>query len=383
MQRHLPVAGVQFLLGETGWQGFCEQAFPAFDEASLSFVKSLSQQLLAEAKPYPNLASLGFFLRPAAIAQQQQRLQRAISQGRGLAFHLSPSNVTTVAVYSWISSLLSGCPSVVRLNSRLSAEQEALLAVLQACLKLHPIVAQRVRFIQYQHDDSINRELSAQAKVRLLWGGDHTLALFKRYATMPDCRDLCFADRRSYAVVDLDYWHALGGQAQQLQLAGLASDVSNYQQLACSSPILILSVGSASLLASFKQQLSAALLVQQPDFPNPIEQELTLQLLAAQQADLKVEQVQAWNWLELPAKAMPPHLKPENGNLLYCHFPHAKDLAQFSFSAKPQTCVMLADEPLRQQFPQLLPADRYVRPSKALQHEWLWDGQDLLQLQGE
>ncbi|WP_084429307.1 acyl-CoA reductase [Aliagarivorans marinus] len=377
MQRHFPVTGISFLCGETSWDAFSSRPFASFDSASLAFLKELSSALMGLSKSQPNLASLGFFIRPNAVLSQKRRLAAEQSIGRGLSFHLSPSNVATVAVYSWVTSLLAGCPSIVRLSSRITDEQAILLSTLSNVLVDHPQVRDRVRFVQYPHSDELNQRFSELSANRVMWGGDKTLEVFQRYSVGEEVNDLCFADRRSYAIVDLDYWSALKENEQLSLLSGIAVDIATYGQKACSSPILVLTMGDVELVDEFFIKLSTLLSNVEPSFPNVIEQQISTQLLSLKQPELRLKRFGNWQVCELPVPILAKGVKPENGHLLHWHAQKGA-IESFGFSAAPQTCVMLCDKEDRAQLKKRSLADRFVSPGQALVHDWVWDGIDLI-----
>src|SRR5215510_7315433 len=54
----------------------------------------------AQKHRYPELASLGFFLRRSEVERQLSRLD-GLRRPYGVVFHVPPANVDTVFVYSW------------------------------------------------------------------------------------------------------------------------------------------------------------------------------------------------------------------------------------------------------------------------------------------
>src|SRR5262245_19722913 len=87
------------------------------------FLTALARRLLApsSARRFPELASLGFFLRRGEVEKLLDSAQPAMGQlrfPRGLVFHVPPANVDTIFVYSWALSALAGNANVVRISSR-------------------------------------------------------------------------------------------------------------------------------------------------------------------------------------------------------------------------------------------------------------------------
>ncbi|WP_394200666.1 acyl-CoA reductase [Shewanella waksmanii] len=379
MQRHFPVKDVKFIDETLSWDEFKVEPFESFDEASISFVSALSLVLLNLGKVSPNLSSLGFFLRESSIRSLKDKYSGQI-QGRGLSFHLSPSNVPTVAVFSWLSSLLSGCSAIVRVNSNLSNEQKLLMTLTKGLLSSHPVIQNRVRFIQYSHSDELNQNFSAISDVRLLWGGDETITLFSSYQISDRCKDLCFGDRQSFAIVDLDFFYKQGLKEQKRLASALANDIITYNQQACSSPSLIVTYGSGVGLENFQCLMSKELEETAITKPHAYEQLVNAQYLGMTNSGLRMKTVSTWNWLRLPTERITKNLKPQSGNLLYRHTELCL-LDRFRFDSKPQTCVLIGDEKIKQLVSKRILADRYVRAGHALAHDWVWDGIDLIKQQ--
>ncbi|MFI6792896.1 acyl-CoA reductase [Nonomuraea sp. NPDC050383] len=123
------------------------------DDRVREFLVAVGRGLLrpAVARRHPELASLGFFLRP-------RELERAVGPAsgehvrvpRGLVFHVPPANVDTVFVYSWALSALMGNRNVVRLSARAGVVAEVILGVLHEALDVaDPVVARTQRVVTY------------------------------------------------------------------------------------------------------------------------------------------------------------------------------------------------------------------------------------------
>lgn len=380
MQRHFPVEGVSFVAGERAWQGFAEQSLHAFAPCTLAFIDALSRELMQQATAYPNLAALGFFLRHASVKQQQLRLQLETAQPIGLIFHLTPSNVPTLAVFSWITSLLSGCPSIIRLNSSLSDEQLSLMRLVEQLLQQHPDISQQVRFIQYPHDDGLNRAFSALADARILWGGDDTIRQFAAYPTPTHCLDIKFANRYSLAVIESAELMQLSAQQQEQQFAALAGSIATFEQKACSSPSLLIWLGESDQVAHCRSKLAAALAAAGERFPSAVEQLITAQQIGMKLVDISVFREHDWNFIRVAKPSDVMAVEAGNGNLFELQYQCLDELIPES-AYQPQTCVVIGSAEFKQAVSQQIHADRYPNPAQALQHEWNWDGYDLLALQ--
>lgn len=219
-----------------------------FSKEASDFCTRLSRALLVHPQRarFPEVVALGFWLRPAEIARQRdavasrQDLRRV---ARGLAFHVTPRNVDTMFVYSWVVSLLAGNLNVIRLPSRASEVENILLDCAAEALAAVPEVAVRTWIVRYGHDDAINLELSRRAAVRIVWGGDATIQAFQRFPLAPRAKSLHFADRFSMALVDGRGYLALSEANKTAAAEAFYNDAYWFDQGGCSSPRLVAWVG--------------------------------------------------------------------------------------------------------------------------------------------
>lgn len=227
-----------------------------FDDGTFAFFDAFSKMLMSDSasRRFPEVTALAFWLRRANLTTIADRFmaslqQDEIAQPLGLAFHVAPSNVDTIFVYSWALSLLAGNNNIVRLSQARSAQLEALLAVLTD-LAADPRwrdVWEGNALITYGHSDDVSSALSAIADVRILWGGDHSVAALRAFVTPPGSRDIAFVDKISCTVIEAE--RLLLADAPRLERAAsdFVKDAYQFDQLACSSPHLVFFCGSAEV----------------------------------------------------------------------------------------------------------------------------------------
>lgn len=216
-------------------------SLPPFGTDQIEFCHAVSRALFAEprAKRHPELVPLASFLRRASVTELAEsfaagRPADVAQVPRGLAFHVPPSSVDTMFVYSLALSLLVGNRNVVRLSQRRSETTEILVDVLNAVAVEHPVVQQRLAVVSYGHELEPSALLSAHADVRVIWGGDATIETIRALPLAPHATELLFGDRFSFAVV--------GGDVDALA-APLFDDAYWFDQMGCSSPRLVVAVG--------------------------------------------------------------------------------------------------------------------------------------------
>lgn len=363
------------------WSAFELEPLAVFSEPVTRFVNELSRRLLLLANSQPDLAALGFFLRPAALQQALQQYKHTDLMPLGLTFHLVPSNVPTVAFYSWLAALLQGNSAVVRLSSRRNFVQDAMLDLLNQMFSEveWQAIATRVRFVRYQHNDAITEYFSALCYSRVIWGGDNTIREIRKIPLSAKAKELCFPDRKSVAVLDSNYLNALSERDFAQLILRLGLDISQFNQQACASPVLLVWQGVPS--TELWQRFWLALSCQFPDeFADKLEQTVNLQLAAC---DGLISQLAQF------------------GNLTIAAISHAADVNRCGFgagllvyqivdeldvwltqSASFQTCVYVGANKthfvglVKQSLTMRI--DRVCSAGQALAFDWVWDGHDML-----
>ena len=97
-----------------------------------------------------------------------------------------------------------------------------------------------VQVVRYPHNDDITQGLSSMCDLRLIWGGNRTIANIRKAELPPRAIEYCFADRHSLAVIDADVY--LKSNAEQTA-KGFYIDTLYTDQNACSSPRLVVWTG--------------------------------------------------------------------------------------------------------------------------------------------
>lgn len=389
MQRHLPMNSqqgpcwqggpeVSFVAPLADWGSFIAQPLSCFAPVICDFVAALSTRLLQEGRYYPDLAAFGFWLRPRHLEEQIKRMQ-----GRaplGVAFHLVPSNVPTVAFYSWLVALLMGNSCVIRLSSRQDPQQEAMLAILNELLSLPKWleIASRTRFIRYEHDESITAWLSARCRLRIIWGGDKTIRQVRAIPLSPNAQEVVFPDRRSMMVLDSRWLAGLSSDRLLQVLSALQQDCIRFNQQACASPTTLCWLGKPdNNLRRYVLETVFAPFAQDPA--------LAMERLIHSQQNAALEAIEPLDILTGVMSLTPmASLRLQyvgGGTIAEFVAEHMAELLLQPWDM--QTCVWVGEH--QHQFEEALyeahscRIDRVAVPGQALAFEWFWDGHDLLQ----
>ena len=172
-----------------------------FEKNILLFLDAFSKELIKDKKnyKYPEIISFAFWIRKSNLKKFKKKSNLEDSRlGRGLAFHITPSNVTTGFLYSWIFSLLSGNSNIVKIPSKNFVQMKLIfntLKILSVKSNFKSIFKSN-KFIKYDSNiDEITAYLSSLSDLRLIWGGDKTVLKLRSFQTPVHALDFNFFDR--------------------------------------------------------------------------------------------------------------------------------------------------------------------------------------------
>lgn len=231
-----------------------------FDEQICDFLDAFSKEILKDValKSYADVVSFAFWIRKANI--QKQKKEQEVSYlrlGRGLAFHIAPSNVPINAMFTFVFGLLSGNSNIVRVSSKDFPQVKLLCDKLNVVLKKEEYkqIKEENAIIQYERDAEITDYYSLMADVRVIWGGDRTIAEIRKSPLKPRSKDIVFADRYSFGIITPEY--VLGLTEEKLK--SLARDFYNdtylMDQNACSTPHMLFWLSQDTTLEKQAQDL--------------------------------------------------------------------------------------------------------------------------------
>lgn len=145
-----------------------------FADDILDFVNDISKELMhsPEAKAFPDVATLGFWLRKSSVLSLKERFlsnENIFRMGRGTAFHIAPSNVPVNYAYSFFTGLLCGNANVVRIPSKEFPQVEIINRAISRALEGHPDIRPYIALVRYERNKEVNDALSALCDVRVVW----------------------------------------------------------------------------------------------------------------------------------------------------------------------------------------------------------------------
>ena len=181
-----------------------------FSRELITTLGELSQTILSNPVLKEDGASvaLAYWLRPANLKRLQQTFATRLQSERdiiyvpvGQVFHIAPSNVDTLFIYSWALSFLCGNINVVRISEKQSEIVAQLLDCLNALMGNNLALCCRNRFVTYPHSQEITARISSWCNHRVIWGGNDTVEKLRPVALNPHASERVFSSKFSYSVL--------------------------------------------------------------------------------------------------------------------------------------------------------------------------------------
>ena len=209
-----------------------------FDDRVIDFFNDLSS-LLRTNRQYPDVATFGFWCRKAALIKEKEKYDDVNERfGKGIIFHSTPSNVPVNFAFSFAAGLLAGNANIVRLPGK-PFEQVNIIsdAINQLLADKHKALAPYIVFVKFPPVKEITDAFSSLCNVRVIWGGDMTVAELRQSKIPPRATEITFADRHSIAVIDADAY--LEEKNKDILIQNFYNDTYYTDQNACTSPRII------------------------------------------------------------------------------------------------------------------------------------------------
>lgn len=365
-----------------------------FSDTVISFLDNLSRELMTDktARKYADAVTLGFWLRKSSInglkKRYQDRENEDIRIGRGMAFHIAPSNVPVNFAYSLFAGLLMGNANVVRVPSK-EFPQVTLIAqlinkVLERYCELKPYIA----LVKYDRNFRINALLSSMCDTRIIWGGDATIEELRSVKLPPRATEITFADRYSLAVIDSDFY--LGCKDKRKIALDFYNETYLTDQNACTSPRVLIWYGSKKYEAKQEFWRNVYTVVQekyQLEAGQSVDKLVTACMVAAASETGGTGAVRVMPHednliVRLRVDHLIPDLMKYRGNSGYFYEYDCSDLKELRNFCNDTKCQTLGYIGVVKDFMPLLHSgirglDRVVPVGHMMDFDLIWDGYDL------
>ncbi len=226
-------------------------ALPTWSERVTDFFAAFSRNLMADprSRRFEDIMSYAFWIRKASLSQIREHYYADVygKLGRGVAFHIAPSNVPINFAVSFTSAFLAGNVNIVRLSNKPFEQVQIITDALKKTFSEGMEWAERyLILIRYEHDDAVTAYLSSLCDVRIIWGGNRTIEQIRKAPLPPRAIEMAFADRHSLALLDAEA--VLKADAKKLA-ADFYIDTYYTDQNACSSPRMVVWFGETEKVA--------------------------------------------------------------------------------------------------------------------------------------
>ena len=258
MQNNFKYDDIARTLGHIDYDRFIKlpPMIPFADEV-VAYLNSLSRVLTKDPRTriYPDVATFSFFCRKANILQLKKKFDRddEVKLGRGVIFHIAPSNVPVNFAYSLIVGLLSGNSNIVRIPTKNYDQVEIIIDAINSLAEKgdYGHISARIVLVSYNRSHIATKHFSSICDVRIVWGGDETIRQIREYALQPRAFDITFADRYSICLINAE---SFADESEPDKIAsGFFNDTYLFDQNACTSPHLVLWVGSGEQVGKAQQ----------------------------------------------------------------------------------------------------------------------------------
>lgn len=235
---------ITYLLGD---ENIDVKPLPIFSATVVGFLDDLSKELRnnSDAKRFPDIVTFAFWCRNANIQKLKEEYHldncKRVRMGRGMAFHIAPSNVPINFAFTLVFGMLSGNANVVRASSK---DFEQTRIVCKAMSKVlgkdeYDILRRQNAVVMYDRNKEINDMYSEMCDVRVIWGGDNTISEIRKSPIKSRCTEITFADRYSFALFNEETFEKMDDTELSRIAQGFYNDTYLMDQNACSSPHMI------------------------------------------------------------------------------------------------------------------------------------------------
>lgn len=361
-----------------------------FNDEVIEFMNDVSRLLmtLPEAKIYQDIITLAFWIRKASTTSLKKRFyneNQDLCFGRGVVFHIAPSNVPVNYAYSLFTGLLTGNANIVRVPSRDFPQIGIINGVINKVLENYEDIKSYICLIRYDRSQEINDVLSIMADTRIIWGGDNTIAEIRKSPLMPRTGEITFANRYSILVIDSDAYLATENKTRVAE--AFYNDTYLTDQNACTSPRLVIWMGDKREEAKSEFWRNLHKLVKRKYIFQPIQAVNKLNssyLLAALQDGVKIENREDNFVVRVKVPEITLKTKELMDNSGYFLEYDCKDIMEMKTLCDDKKCQTLAYIGEKELLMPLIQSgikgvDRIVPIGKTMDFDLIWDGYNLFE----
>lgn len=359
-----------------------------FDDEVIEFLNETSREIMKDprSKVYSDVITFGFWIRKGSILKLKERFENdrnGLQLGKGVAFHIAPSNVPCNFAYSLVSGLLTGNANILRVPSKDFPQVTIITDAFNKVLEKYQSLKPYVLLVRYGRDKEINDLFSSVADVRVVWGGNQTIAELRKSELPPRSGEVTFADRYSLAIIDADSYLTIENKAKVAE--DFYNDTFFSDQNACTSPRIIVWTG---------EKKEEAKRIFWKEEHRIVEKKYTFQaiqgvnkltssfLIAASQPGVKVEDHSDNLIIRVSVPEIKDNLMDYRDNSGYFYEYDCKDILDIKNLCNDKSCQTIAYIGDKNIVMPLIQAgvngiDRVVPMGKTMDFDLIWDGYNL------
>lgn len=232
---------VDFLVGD---KIFYNHSLYPYDKTVCEFLNKFSLELSKKKyNKYSDLKALSFWCRKSNIEKLKKNFNyNEIKKGKGLIFHVTPSNVPTNFVYSLIFGLVTGNSNIIKVPSKKFIQIDIICYILKKLTnsKKFNKIKKLITILRFKEKNDLMRYLSKICDVRIIWGGNKSIRTIREFPLQERAHELTFADRYSICLLNADEIKKLKNFDLKALVKNFFNDTYLFDQNACSSPHMIL-----------------------------------------------------------------------------------------------------------------------------------------------
>ena len=361
-----------------------------FDEGRIDFLNQVSKELLAnrEAREYTDIVTFAFWIRKANMEREKREFFSGggFRIGRGVVFHIAPSNVSVNYAYSFAVGFVLGNGGIVRLPSREFPQTGIINRAVRKVLDREEYGKWKdfIVFVRYERNRENNDYFSSICDVRVIWGGDSTIREIRKSELPARAGEISFGDRYSLCVIDAKAY--MGVEDKDRLAVDFYNDTYLTDQNACTSPRLVCWLGERGKMGQtrelFWEQLWRVVSERYVFQPVQYVDKLVNCCVAATGVEgMHVVRMRDNRIVRVEVDRLDPVIQEyrgDSGMFYECEIGDVMELAPIC-SGKVQTVVMVGDK--KRMEPLIMSGvkgiDRVVEIGKSMEFGFVWDGYDL------
>ncbi|MCI9123515.1 MAG: acyl-CoA reductase [Eubacterium sp.] len=220
-----------------------------FTRETCEFLDALSKALRKDerARLYPDIQTFAFWIRKANIQSiKKKEFGLDCRMGKGLIFHVAPSNVPVNFAYSLVFGMLAGNSNIIKISSKKHIQSRIICSIMDFLSEKSEFswVKEQNAVVAYGRGQSEKTDaFSAACDMRIIWGGDPAIAQIRKSLLQPRSTEITFADRYSIALMGVDAIVNASDQEMLVLAQNFYNDTYLMDQNACSSPHMVVWTG--------------------------------------------------------------------------------------------------------------------------------------------